>query len=114
MASFIDTAGREWSLTLTVGKLRKLREVGVNLLSPNIQEQISNDMLLLVDIITALCRPQIEERGLSEELFLNSINGDVLMAAAAALMEAMADFFPSKREEMQKAIQEAQQTLGEN
>ncbi|RMF73574.1 MAG: hypothetical protein D6744_15460 [Planctomycetota bacterium] len=74
--------------------------VGVNLLEVfdgELLARLADDPVLLVNTLYAVCRPQAEERGISDETFGELLVGDAIEAAAAALVRGIADFFPKDR-----------------
>lgn len=101
MASFKDSSGRVWVVEITVGTIRRVRSlVDINLLEvvegPLI-ERLSSDPLLLCDVLYAVCQPQAEESGLSDEDFGEGLAGDVIDEATSALLESLVAFFPESR-----------------
>jgi len=68
-------------------------------------QRLAGDPVLLVDVIYALCKPQADERNITDEEFGRAMWGDVIDHATTAMLEALADFFPSRRRELlQRAI----------
>jgi hypothetical protein len=56
------------------------------------------DPVLLCDVIYAACKPQADERQVSDEAFGASMAGDAIEHATAALLEELVDFCPSPRD----------------
>lgn len=108
MLSFKDKAGRQWSLALTVGTVKRVESMtGVNLgaCDQRMFEALATDWCKLVDVVCAVVRPQLEEGGMSDEDFAEALGGDELQSAIDALLAALVDFFPpKKRPVLQKAI----------
>ena len=107
MAKFIDKEGDNWEIVITIGKLRRLKEKGINLL--RIDEQ-AIDPVLLVDVLYEVCKEQARERGINLEAFEKRFDGDVVVAASEALGEAFADFFPARRAQILEQIRRAEGT----
>lgn len=103
MKSFKDTAGRNWQVAINVGSIKRVRDQAeidlTTVLDPkaNLLERLSNDPVLLVDVLWILVAPQAEKLGVSDEQFGEGLGGDALEAATTAFLEALADFFPSGR-----------------
>lgn len=107
MPAFKDTAGREWLVTISVAEVRRVRRtLSVNLAdlqAGKLLEQLS-DPVTLVDVLYVLIEPQAFLRNLTDEQFGQAMGGDVLTAAATALLEALCDFFPGASRELLRKI----------
>lgn len=113
MQSFRDTEGRPWDVHVTVATVARVRRlVGVDLLDIGSEEFIKslNDPVSLANVLFAVCEPQALQRNISDEQFGESLAGDVLNQASRALMEAIADFFPSEtqRKALRRVLEEVQ------
>lgn len=100
MKQFKDAKGREWSLTVNVGaakRVRDLTKVDLFNIFASEAEKVFSDPVLLVDMLWVLCMDQAKERGVTDENFGESLYGDAIEHATLALMESVADFFPSSR-----------------
>ena len=53
--------------------------------------------MLLVNTLYAVCKPQADERDVSDEAFGELLVGDTIELAAAALVRGITDFFPKDR-----------------
>jgi len=113
MASFVDNSKREWTVRFTNTENRRLRDaLGVNLpdgfdLKKNEHRDIIAELadpLFLADVLYVICRPQCDERGVSDEEFGESLIGDVIDDATTALLEALCDFFPKKKRVVLRAL----------
>ena len=60
-------------------------------------ERLSNDPILLCDIIYVLCQSEAEQRGISDEDFGRAMAGDAIDHATASLLEELVGFFPKNR-----------------
>ena len=130
MPAFTDKRGDEWTVALDINVLRRVRNtLDVNLCDrivlgrggdddEPLLERLRDDPVLLVDLLYVLCRPQCEDRGISDEGFAAIFHGPSIEAATRALLEALDDFFQSpaskltlafetKREERAKTAGEA-------
>lgn len=108
MPTFKDNAGREWTLTLTLADVvRVKRQAKFNIVDGfdlgtkakrNIFTVANEDPEVLFDVLYVLCKPQCDERNITGEQFAEGLFGESLEAATTALLEALCDFFqPSKR-----------------
>ena len=109
MKTFKDNAGRSWTVSVTVDAVKRVRSlVGINLLDAidgNLIERLVGDPVLLCDVLFALCRPEADRLGVSDEAFGQAMAGDALEHATSALLEELVDFFPNpKRRLLAKAL----------
>ena len=104
MRTFKDNQGREWTVEITVAAIKRVRGLaGVDLMevlegSNGLIERLVRDPVLLCDVIYAACKPQADERQVSDEMFGASMAGDAIEHATAALLEELVDFCPSPRD----------------
>jgi hypothetical protein len=100
MKSFSDAAGRAWEVTIHVAACKRVRGLtGVDLYGlvddgGKPLEALMGDIVKFVDVLYALCQPQAEGRGLTDEDFGASLGGDSLEHAADAFAAELLDFFP--------------------
>ena len=100
MASFKDINGRQWSIVMTVGTVKRVRELlaGVDLFAldqgdPPLCVRLTTDIAFLVDVLYAICKPQADEAGVSDLEFGELMGGEAVLQAQAAFTEALIDFF---------------------
>ena len=104
MKTFFDSTGREWTVEITVAAIKRVRGLaGVDLMevlegSNGLIERLVRDPVLLCDVIYAACKPQADERQITDEAFGASMAGDAIEHATAALLEELVDFCPSPRD----------------
>lgn len=104
MKSFVDTAGRTWSVDVQVDGIKRVRSLlGIDLLTIlddgcQLLARLHDDPVLLVDVLYALCKPQAESQSLRDEDFGRAMSGDALLQAHQALLEGLSDFFPNARQ----------------
>ena len=109
MKTFQDTAGRTWTVGVNVDAVKRVKSlVGVDLLATDqkLFEMLASDLVLLCDVVYAVCKPEADTRDVSSEDFGRAMSGDALGAAAEALVEELIDFFPKhrRRELTRKAV----------
>lgn len=104
MRMFKDNQGREWTVEITVATIKRVRGLaGVDLMevlegTNGLIEKLVRDPVLLCDVLYAVCKPQADERQVSDEAFGASMAGDAIEHATAALLEELVDFCPSPRD----------------
>lgn len=102
MKTFNDNAGRSWNVEVNVATIKRVRGLTqVNLLEiieGTLIEKLVRDPVLLCDVIYAICKPQADERNVSDEEFGRAMAGDAIEHATAALLEELVSFCPSPRD----------------
>lgn len=102
MKAFTDNAGRTWDVEINVAAIKRVRGlVGVDLLEiveGTLIEKLIRDPVLLCDVIYAVCKPQADQRSVSDEDFGRSMAGDAIEHATTALLEELVSFCPSPRD----------------
>ena len=99
MKTFTDTAGRTWTLALTIDAAKRVKGLlDVNLLEleagdPPLLTRLGTDVILLCDVIFALVKPQADAAGVSDQEFAAALGGDVVLAAQTAFYGELVDFF---------------------
>ena len=100
-AFWTDSEGRRWSTAITVGTLKRVRDlVDVNLLDVFdgvLLGRLADDPVLLANTLYAVCKPQADERNVDDEAFGELLVGDAIEDAAQALVHGIASFFPQGR-----------------
>ena len=97
---FTDSRGRAWPVVVNVGALKRCRELaGVDLaetVEGDLFDRLALDPVLLCDVLAAVCRPEMQSRGVTDEDFAEGLAGDVIDAAANALVQAIVYFFRNR------------------
>ena len=118
MKAFKDNANRTWEVEVTTAAVKRVRGlVDVDLvagtLSGDLLDRLADDPVLLCDLIYALCKPQADRDGVSDEDFGRAMAGDAFERATAALLEELVGFFPSpKRRILRKALDKLETLQG--
>jgi hypothetical protein len=68
---------------------------------------------LVCDIAYALCKPQCDEKNVSDEEFGRAMGGDVLEKVLDLILEETVDFFPQGRRAILRKVLEKSQTFAE-
>lgn len=111
MHTFTDRNKTQWEVSVTVDTIKRVR----GLLDVDLLEVVGNeallpkligDPILLCDVIYAVCKPQADEREITDEDFGRAMAGDAIDGATEALLEELTDFFPQpKRRLLRTALQ---------
>jgi len=109
LKTFKDTEGREWTVSITVDSIKRVKSLlDLDLLdldNGQVIERLVADPVLLCDTIYVICKPQADQRGVSDQEFGRAMAGDAIDHATTALLEDFCDFFPSrKRQVLQRAL----------
>ena len=102
MRSFTDNAGRTWTLAINVGAIKRVRgllEVDLlEVVEGKLIERFIRDPVLLCDVVYAVCKPEADAKGISDEEFGKAMAGDAIEHATKALLEELVGFSPSPRD----------------
>ena len=111
MRTFTDSAGRTWTVSLTIDAAKRVKGLlDVNLLEleagdPPLLTKLGTDVILLCDVIFALVKPQADAAGVTDEQFGAALGGEVILAAQTAFYEELVDFFRKLgRTDLAKAV----------
>ena len=125
MKSFTDNKGRAWEIVVTVATVKRVRglcKVDLNSIveldknnkpSAELLERLSSDPVLLVDVLYAICKPQADKLGVSDEDFGEAMAGDAIEHATTALLEEVIDFFPEAKRMVMRKILSASRKFSE-
>jgi hypothetical protein len=127
MKTFRDTVGREWAITVDVNAVKRVMRatfdfcgepLKVNLLSIvdpedtiGLLKKLIEYPPLVCDIAYAICKPQCDEKNVSDEDFGRALGGDVLEKALECIIEETVDFFPQARRAVLRRVLEKSQTF---
>lgn len=107
MARFADAAGREWPLNITFGMAGELKsDANFDLGAPNNEtfgRVLYSDPFGLVKVLWVIIRRDAEKLGVTNDQFLEAMDGETLDLACDALMEALSDFIHRRRSATVKA-----------
>jgi hypothetical protein len=97
MRKFQDTRGRTWLLAIHAPAIKRVRALlGVDLMEAagsGLLTRMGMDVVLLVDVLYALCEPQAREMGVGDVEFGESLDGDAIDAATDAFLDELMGFF---------------------
>jgi len=102
MKTFNDNAGRTWTIAINVDAIKRVRSLlEVDLLEiveGKLIEKLIRDPVLLCDVVYAVCKPEADAKGVSDEEFGRAMAGDAIEHATKALLEDLVGFSPSPRD----------------
>ena len=99
MRQFVDCGGNTWLIQLNVDTIKRVRDlIKVDLTDvaagdPPLIVRLGTDVILLCDVLFAVCAAQASKAGVTDEEFGRAMGGDALLAGSTALMEELTDFF---------------------
>lgn len=113
MKIFKDNDGRDWTIAVNTHSAERVKEMAevdlFSILDGKLVPQFEADPALLVNVIYALCKPEADGAGVTDEKFAARLTGDAIDRATAALLGDLIDFFPkAKRELTRKAVEKHQ------
>ncbi len=102
MKTFTDNSKRSWDVEINVAAIKRVRDLAqvdlLEIVEGKLIERLIRDPILLCDVVYAVCRPQAEQRDVSDEEFGRAMAGDAIEHATAALLEELVSFCPSPRD----------------
>lgn len=107
MNVFKDKLGRQWSLALTLGDIRRIRvecgvDVGELLKNPTKFAESLDDPEKFGALLWCLCSEEATARGVTPEQFAFCLDGSAVQSAYLGVVSAVADFYQSP--EMAKTL----------
>lgn len=100
MHTFTDASGQTWSVAITIDAIRRVRQLAsvdlMQVVGGPLLDRIAGDPVLLVDVLGAVCKPQLDAKQVPPETFGQAMFGDAIVAGETALLLAIADFCPSQ------------------
>ena len=107
MKTFKDSTGREWQVEINVDAVKRVRSLaGVDLMdavSGKLAIELADDPIQMVDTVYALCKPQADAAGITDEAFGRAMAGDAIDGALTAVLEELVGFFPRHRRRVLEA-----------
>lgn len=117
MNVFKDKKSRNWEIDLTFGAVQRVKahcqiDLG-NVISfsgdskkTGVLEQLGDDVELLCKTIWLICEKQATARGIDQESFFDSLDGDSIETAADALIDEIINFSrPAQRKVLRKLME---------
>lgn len=104
MPTFKDTAGREWSVEITFGTVKRVKALlAIDLMEPQegtppLITQLGTDVQKLIDVVWVILKPQADQASVTVDEFIEALGGEASIAATDAFWERWENFFQSRRE----------------
>ena len=107
MKVFKDGAGREWTVAINFGAVRRCHDLAdcdlMNLADGNQFEKstifrLDADAMFLSDVLWAVIKPQADAAGVTKEQFEDGMAGDLVETAKEALLAEIVNFTPNRRD----------------
>lgn len=96
-----DAGGRDWNTSVTVTTIKRVQSLVDVLLTDvtdtDLIDRLHGNVVLLANVLYAVCKPQADERHVTDEQFGELLVGDTIDRACTSLMEDISRFFPSGR-----------------
>lgn len=111
--TFTDGNGRVWTCRVDTAALRRVRDtLGYNLAGEDAIQKLQDDPVLLIDTIFIVVQPQAQAVGVTAADFGESLAGDAIDDATLALLEGLAEYFPTRRRLiLTAAIEQTRRTI---
>ena len=103
MKSFTDNMGRAWTLVVNVATIKRVRALC----------DVDLNTIVEVEDGYAVCKPECDQRNVSDEDFGAAMAGDAVEQATDALLDEVIDFFPAAKREAFRRILSASRRFGE-
>lgn len=101
MKTFKDTAGRTWSLSLTIGSAKKIRDLlEIDLFGDDISTivtDLASDPVRLAGVLWVLVADEAAAKDISEDDFFGAFSGDVIEAVTDLFLEELVQLYPEKK-----------------
>lgn len=121
MHTFKDNKDRLWNVHLDIAAAKRIVGVtGEDILTLIDEDQepkqsllyrLQHQPILLCDMIFAICQPQADAQGITQDDFGGAMRGDAIDHATHAMLEEVADFTPNPRDRARaKAVLTANDT----
>lgn len=102
MQQFTDARNRQWNIEVNVASIKRVKSLlDVDLMGviadQSMLPRLYEDPILLCNILYAICKPQCDERGITDEQFGEGLSGDPIDQATKGLVREVANFSPRPR-----------------
>lgn len=110
--SWRDNNGREWAIILDVNAIKRVRVLlGVDLLNlvsagADLLGRLDSDPVFLCDVAYAVCKPDADRAGVTDEMFGSAFPPDGTEQVFSAIVEAIICFFPMAKRPAIRAVVE--------
>ena len=110
MKTFVDNAGRTWTVQINVDAIKRVRDLAkvdlLEVVEGKLIERLIGDPVLLCDVLYCVCKPEADAQSINDSDFGRSMGGDAIDGGTAALLEELVSFFPQgRRKVLAKAME---------
>ncbi|MBQ3822261.1 MAG: hypothetical protein II807_04350 [Thermoguttaceae bacterium] len=119
MRTFKDALGNEWTIKITIGTARRIREQmaasealkRVDFFDYAVVLTSLEDFLFTADLLAVVCADQLRQTNVTSDEFLDALTGESLYGATRAFIEEYVDFFPNPttRTRMREIVEKIEQ-----
>jgi hypothetical protein len=117
MRTFNDTQGRQWSVEVNVGAIKRVKTlIGVDLLQTKdgqLLVDLADDPVKMADVLWAIIQPQAASRNITDEDFGAALGGDTIRVAVEVFVAELIDFFLKFQPPLGKTLKVMWDKLGE-
>jgi hypothetical protein len=97
MQTFTDRLDKSWDMQLTVSSLKRVRDLAKADLGAMIEDPTQakrlDDMTVMGRVIYAVVKPQADASSITEDAFLELLDGPAMSRAAGAFWQELESFF---------------------
>lgn len=115
MKTFKDSLGRDWSIHLTCGSLKRAAGYAgfdiADITNGKAVAIFAGDTAGLLAVLWPLVERDAKAKGINEEQFGDGLRGECIDWATEALKEELLDFFPPQRRELMSVLLRKMATL---
>ena len=108
MKTFTDNAKRQWNISVTIDAVKRVKSLlDVDLMEAatgKLIQELSDNPVLLCDVIYCIVKPQADEKNITDEEFGKAMAGDAIDQATSAFLEDLVNFFPSRKRGMLQKV----------
>lgn len=118
MQYFRDKTGKQWEIDIEYGTVKRIKALcGVDILDlvaldeksgelkGDLLDRLITDPILLIDVLYATCKPQVDNNNMTDEDFGRGFTGEEIEGATKALINGVIDFFQEpKRTILRKMV----------
>ncbi len=101
MQVFEDGAGRKWEVVVNIATAKRVLDVcGIDLVGAEagaLVQELYVTPIKVAGAVYAIIKPQLDEQGVAEEAFCESLAGDAVDEMTKALLAELVAFFPGRR-----------------
>jgi len=108
MEKFKDNKGREWEIEINIASIKKVKRlIDVDLmqsLDGKFLQELSKDVVRMIDTIYVLISAQADAEGVTDEMFGESLAGDAVDAAINAFLDELVNFCPAQKRTLLQTV----------